>query len=1048
QAPKVTASSAKLGTILAWFQKSGSAHSIKELEKALPSVGSINSMQVKDYLQALSDDNKIRVEKIGSGNWYWSFPSEEKKSKEALLEKAQEEYNKANVAVAELEAKVDEAGAAREEDDELLAGTGGDRKALVTKHANLSKELEALRMELAAYSEQDPVEIERKRDETKQFRDDSEKWTDQIMSMESWLRGHIGGDKEQMSSIMRMCYGDDLDEEEGGLRELYLVTNTCQRSDSPPRISMPYCKSPRTSSIAALRRIERNRPSAIHMASTSETPPNAAQDNPPGPASPRRGANRGRGGLRRGPDHGGQEHNSRGRGRGGRSRGWGFRAEGAPARTPVTEAAPALESSTEPVRPKPGAAVGKVAAAEDPEEGEVCFICASPVQHTAVAPCNHRTCHICSLRLRALYKTKTCAHCRTESDHIIFTDDATKNFEDFSQDDFFKSDDNLGIHFENPEIHEDTLLLLRYNCPEETCDVACLGWPDLHRHVKTAHGKVMCDLCTRNKKVFTHEHELFTYAELRKHQKFGDDNPGAIDQSGFKGHPECGFCRQRFYGDDELFVHCRDKHERCHICDRRDGSRKQQYYVDYNSLEQHFHKEHFPCLDRECLEKKFVVFDSEMDLKAHQLEVHPNGLSKDARRDARRVDMAGFDYRPAHDDSRRGGREGRSRGRGRDPNSEPLPASSAQPMSRAELAYQRQMAVQSGQPGVGRSFGGQLTSSDNAAVRPTPREAEPSTITATRPVTTAPSADNVTNNLGSLTLESQPTSTAPRTPQEQARLLRHQAVIERATNMLQKDASKLDEFKAKISAYRTSKLSATELIEGFFALFDTSATELGKLVKELADIFEMASKRDSLLKAWSDWRAINEDYPSLPGAATGLSLSGGPAAHGGSRVLKLKNSTAQSSRSAVSRQASWATTSSNSPFPPLSAASSGRIGAKPGQTPWATPSANASARVSPMPSRAASSVALNTRKNKSLADAFPALPAAPKPTSTIFSPGYTGAGLIRNNSGHNTPVNAWTGAGAGSSSSGLLGVPGEDAAAAGGKKKGNKNKKQTLFHFG
>ena len=81
-------------------------------------------MQVKDYLQALQDDNKIRVEKIGSGNWYWSFPSDEKKAKEAALARAQEEYDKANATTAELQAKVDEAGAAREEDDEALADTG------------------------------------------------------------------------------------------------------------------------------------------------------------------------------------------------------------------------------------------------------------------------------------------------------------------------------------------------------------------------------------------------------------------------------------------------------------------------------------------------------------------------------------------------------------------------------------------------------------------------------------------------------------------------------------------------------------------------------------------------------------------------------------------------------------------------------------------------------------------------------------------------------------------------------------------------------------
>lgn len=124
-------------------------------------------------------------------------------------------------------------------------------------------------------------------------------------------------------------------------------------------------------------------------------------------------------------------------------------------------------------------------------DAEVCFICASPVQHTAVAPCNHRSCHICSIRMRALYKTKACAHCRTESDHVVLTDDAEKAYQQFTPTDFFKSDDNLGIHFENAAVFDDTRLLLQYNCPDGDCDVACLGWPDLHRHVKTMHHKVM-----------------------------------------------------------------------------------------------------------------------------------------------------------------------------------------------------------------------------------------------------------------------------------------------------------------------------------------------------------------------------------------------------------------------------------------------------------------------------------------------------------------------------------------------------------------------------
>lgn len=213
-----------------------------------------------------------------------------------------------------------------------------------------------------------------------------------------------------------------------------------------------------------------------------------------------RGRGRGRGSHSGGVDRDSEHAGGRGRGRGGnqtgRGRGRGPRDGGdsrggrfsdkgkAPAKEGLADEA----ATAAPAKVAVPVALGTDA---DAEEGEVCFICASPVQHTAVAPCNHRSCHICSLRLRALYKTKTCAHCRTESDHVIFTDDPTKNFEDFTLTDIFQSDDNLGIRFENSETYDDTRLLLQYNCPDGDCDVACLGWPDLKRHVKTAHGKVM-----------------------------------------------------------------------------------------------------------------------------------------------------------------------------------------------------------------------------------------------------------------------------------------------------------------------------------------------------------------------------------------------------------------------------------------------------------------------------------------------------------------------------------------------------------------------------
>lgn len=51
---------------------------------------------------------------------------------------------------------------------------------------------------------------------------------------------------------------------------------------------------------------------------------------------------------------------------------------------------------------------------EDAVEGDldVCFICAEPVKYSAVGQCNHRTCHVCALRLRALYKKTECTFCK------------------------------------------------------------------------------------------------------------------------------------------------------------------------------------------------------------------------------------------------------------------------------------------------------------------------------------------------------------------------------------------------------------------------------------------------------------------------------------------------------------------------------------------------------------------------------------------------------------------------------------------------------------
>lgn len=86
----------------------------------------------------------------------------------------------------------------------------------------------------------------------------------------------------------------------------------------------------------------------------------------------------------------------------------------------------------------------------------------------------------------------------------------------------------------------------------------------------------------------------------------------------FKGHPKCEFCDRALYSSDQLYEHLERNHFTCHICEK-DGHRFQ-YYKDYNQLEKHFGSAHYLCPERDCLEKKFIVFRTLLDLQAHEVK--------------------------------------------------------------------------------------------------------------------------------------------------------------------------------------------------------------------------------------------------------------------------------------------------------------------------------------------------------------------------------------------------------------------------------------------
>ena len=165
-------------------------------------------MQVKDYLQTLSDEGKIRVEKIGSGNWYWSFLSEERKSRENALGKLKEELAKVEGSLGALEKTLREASEKRGED-------GEDREILVSAKTELDGEVGVLRKELEGYKDGDPAEVERRRKELTALRARAEMWTDNIGILEGYVLNLTGGDREKLDGMKRELYGDEYVEGEG-----------------------------------------------------------------------------------------------------------------------------------------------------------------------------------------------------------------------------------------------------------------------------------------------------------------------------------------------------------------------------------------------------------------------------------------------------------------------------------------------------------------------------------------------------------------------------------------------------------------------------------------------------------------------------------------------------------------------------------------------------------------------------------------------------------------------------------------------------------------
>lgn len=98
----------------------------------------------------------------------------------------------------------------------MLDSGAKSREQLTTAKTGLEQELKEIEKQLKAYSDTDPTEIERKKEETKKFADEVAIYTDEIFSLEGHVKTTMG--LEAVKELQTSLYADEFDEEEGGLR--------------------------------------------------------------------------------------------------------------------------------------------------------------------------------------------------------------------------------------------------------------------------------------------------------------------------------------------------------------------------------------------------------------------------------------------------------------------------------------------------------------------------------------------------------------------------------------------------------------------------------------------------------------------------------------------------------------------------------------------------------------------------------------------------------------------------------------------------------------
>jgi Mnd1 HTH domain/Leucine zipper with capping helix domain len=150
---------------------------MKELEKVGPKMKGVISQSVQEVVKGLCDDNIVCNDKVGTGMYYWCFPSAE------VARRATQEKNLTNE-IAALEQRLAAADQALAEAQQ--ARSAEDRDEVLSQLAELQVAEAELQSELSSMAANDPALFEAYEEDAREALDAANRWTDNITTLRSY----------------------------------------------------------------------------------------------------------------------------------------------------------------------------------------------------------------------------------------------------------------------------------------------------------------------------------------------------------------------------------------------------------------------------------------------------------------------------------------------------------------------------------------------------------------------------------------------------------------------------------------------------------------------------------------------------------------------------------------------------------------------------------------------------------------------------------------------------------------------------------------------